>query len=281
MQLGMNLWTVYGWQLPERPCCQVLDSLADMGVRAIEMVVDEGANSVENLLAHQAEIQARLAGHGMVVPSVASALFWRYNLGSQDEGVRRHAVDIVAGMCQVAKAYGAGKVLVVAGLQEPHTPYIQTWNNAVRSLREAARTAEAEGVLIGVENVPCNFLLSPKEMVDFIAAVDHPHVGCYLDPGNAAAVFNSYPENWCTALAGRITGVHAKDYDHKARRFVNCGQGDLDWAQLLTLLSQGGYDDYVLVETPPERMGDIQEGLKAAQQSLAGMRHALDAATVH
>lgn len=271
MQIGMNLWTVYGWRLAARPDEQVLAALAAMGVRAIELVVDEDANSAENLLAHRQELQALLKKYGMTVPSVASALFWRYNLGAKDEGVRDHAVRIVEGMCRVAQAYGAGAVLVVAGQQEAHTPFALTWNNAVRSVRRAARVAETLNVQIGVENVGSNFLNSPGEMARFIEDVDHPQVGVYLDLGNAMSVLNGYPENWCTALAGKIVCVHVKDYDRKLRRSVNCGQGQLPWAEVLPVLKECGYDSYLFIETPPDPASDVEAGLAAARESLAGM----------
>ena len=272
MQLGMNLWTLYGWRLPARPDEQAFSALAEMGVRAIELVVDEDANSVENLLAHQDELQALLNKYNISVPSVASALFWRYNLGAKDAAVRAHAVDIVEGMCRVAKAYGAGAVLIVAGQQEAQTPFIQTWNQAVRSVRQAARTAEELGVEIGVENVGSNFLNSPGEMARFLDDVNHPNVGVYLDLGNAMSVLNGYPENWCTALAGRIVCVHVKDYDRQLRRPVNCGQGNLPWGEVLPVLKACGYDSYLFIETPPEAPSTFEAGLAAAAESLAGMR---------
>ncbi len=238
----------------------------------LEIVVDEDANRVEELLAHQQELQALLTQYGMVVPSVASALFWRYNLGANDEGVRAHAIGIIEGMCRVAKAYGAGTVLIVAGQQEPHTPFVQTWNQAVRSVRRAARVAEQLDIQIGVENVGSNFLDSPGEMARFLADVDHPHVGAYLDLGNAMSVLNGYPENWCTALAGRIVCVHVKDYDRKLRKSVNCGQGDLPWGEVLPVLKECGYDSYLFIETPPDPASDLAGGLAAAKESLAGMK---------
>ena len=271
MQIGMNLWTVYGWRLAARPDEQVLAALAEMGVRAIELVVDEDANSAENLLAHREELQALLKKYGMTVPSVASALFWRYNLGAKDESVREHAIRIVEGMCRVAQAYGASVVLVVAGQQEAHTPFALTWNNAVRSVRQAARVAEALNVQVGVENVGSNFLNSPGEMARFIEDVDHPQVGVYLDLGNAMAVLNGYPENWCTALAGKIVCVHVKDYDRTLRRSVNCGQGQLPWAEVLPVLKACGYDSYLFIETPPDPASNVEAGLAAARESLAGM----------
>jgi L-ribulose-5-phosphate 3-epimerase len=271
MQLGMNLWTVYGWRLAARPDEQLFSALAEMGVRAVEIVVDEDANSAENLLAHQHELQMLLDKYGIVVPSIASALFWRYNLGAQDAAMRAHAIQIVEGMCRVAEAYGAGSVLVVAGQQQAHTPFALTWNHAAQSIRQAARVAEQMGIQIGVENVGSNFLNSPGEMDRFLRDINHTNVGCYLDLGNAMSVLNGYPENWCTALAGRIVSVHLKDYERQSRRIVNCGRGDLPWGAVLPVLKECGYDGYLFIETPPEPAGSFEDGLAAAKDSLTGM----------
>jgi hexulose-6-phosphate isomerase len=271
MKIGMNLWTVYGWQMPEHISGHVAGSLAAMGVDGIELVVDEGANSVDMLLAHQQDVKATLAQYGLRVPSVASGLFWQYNLAARDEAARRRAIDLAKGACRVAAAYGARTILVLGGLQEPHTPFALTWNNAVRSLREVGRLAEELGVLVGVENVASNFLDSPREMAGFIEEVGHPNVGAYLDLGNVMYVLKGYPENWCTALAGHIVSVHVKDVDQRTGAIVNCGRGDLPWAKVLPVLKESGYDDYLFVETPPET-GGITEGLEAARQSYDGLK---------
>jgi L-ribulose-5-phosphate 3-epimerase len=271
MKIGMNLWTVYGWQMPERISGHVAGSLAAMGIDGIELAVDEGANSIVNLLAHQQDVKATLAQYGLRVPSVACALFWRYNLAACDEAARQRAVELAKGVCRVAAAYGARSILVLGGLQEPHTPFALTWNNAIRSLREVARVAEELGVLVGVENVASNFLNSPREMASFLGDVNHPNVGAYLDLGNVMYVLKGYPENWCTALAGHIACVHVKDVDRKTGAIVNCGQGDLPWGEVLPVLKESGYDDYLFVETPPDT-GGITEGLAAAQQSYSGLK---------
>ena len=122
---------------------------------------------------------------------------------------------------------------------------------------------------VGVENVASNFLSSPGEMARFLDAVDHPWVGCYLDLGNALYTLNGYPENWCTALAGRIVAVHVKDVVKKAHTIVNCGQGDLPWAEVLPVLKECGYDGYLFVETPPGE-GGIEAGLAAAAEGMQG-----------
>ena len=271
MKIGMNLWTVYGWSMPERLGDYVAHGLAAMGIDAVELVVDEGANSTEALLGCQPEVKATLGRHALQVPSVASALFWRYNLAARDEAMRQHAIALANGMCRVAAAYGAKAILVVAGLQEPHTPFALTWDNAVRSLRALGQTAAECGVFIGVENVGSNFLNSPGEMARLLADVGHPHVGCYLDLGNAMYVLKGYPENWCTALVGHIVAVHVKDVARKTGTIVNCGQGDLPWGEVLPVLKESGYDGYLMVETPPAS-GGIGAGLAAARQSYDGLK---------
>jgi hexulose-6-phosphate isomerase len=271
MKLGVNPWTVYGWDLPEAIQGGLLNALADMGSRGVELVVDDGHNSAERLLERRQELGALLADAGLEVPGVASTLFWRYNLAAQDEDLRRRGLETLQAGCRVAHAFGARVCLAVAGLQERGTEYARTYATAVDSLRQGAAYAAELGVVIGVENVPSNFLCSPGEYAGFIADVGHPAVQAYLDFGNGASIGSGYPENWITAVQGQLAMVHAKDYDQGLKAYVCCGQGDLNWEDVFQALHQVGYDDYLIVETPP-RGGRGQParaaGLQAAHTSL-------------
>jgi L-ribulose-5-phosphate 3-epimerase len=270
MRVGMNLWTIYGWNLPEFVSPDVLRSIGKLGVRGVELVLDDGANSADQLLSRRAAVQAILTECGLEVPSVASARFWVHNLASQDAAVRQRGLDHIRDGCQVTRAYGAKVFLVVAGQGEPRTEYARTYATAVASLREAASYAADQGVVIGVENVGTNLLCSPGEYAQFLADVDHPAVQAYLDFGNGFSVGNGYAENWVTAMRGRIAMVHAKDYDRSLKAHVCCGLGDVPWDDVFTALRDVGYDDYVTVETPP--LGGrgkipLAVGLNAAETS--------------
>ena len=270
MRVGMNLWTIYGWSLPELVSPEVLKSIGAMGVPGVELVLDEGANSLDLLLGQRAELQAVLSESGLEVPSVASARFWQHNLGSQDASVRQRGLDHIRDGCQVTRAFGARVFLVVAGQGEPRTEYARTYATAVASLAAAAHYAADNGVVIGVENVGTNLICSPGEYAQFLADVDHPSVQAYLDFGNGFAVGNGYAENWVTAMRGRIAMVHAKDYDRAAGSYVCCGQGDVPWDDVFSALRDVGYDDFVTVETPPRggRTGIPRAvGLAAAETS--------------
>lgn len=271
MKLGMNLWTVYGWNLPGPVAPGVIRAIGAMGAQGVELVLDEEGNSLQHLLARRGDLSPVLEACDLEVPSVATTLFWRYNLASQDEGLRRRGVEIIREGCEVARAFGARVFLVVAGQQEPQTEYARSYETAVASVREGAGYAADLGVAIGVENVLGNFLCSPGEYAQFIADVGHPSVQAYVDFGNGMSVGSGYPENWITALRGRIAMVHAKDYDRAFGAYVCCGQGDLSWEDTYAALRSVGYDDYLIVETPPRGgRGEPSRaaGLQAAETSL-------------
>jgi hexulose-6-phosphate isomerase len=270
MRIGINLWTIYGWSLPELVAPEVLRGIGALGVSGVELVLDDRANSADELIRHRDELKATLAESNLTVPSVASALFWRYNLASQDPTIRQRGVEIIRDGCRVAREFGARVSLLVAGQQEPRTPYTRTYETAVATLREVADYAADLGIVLGVENVGTSFLCSPGEYAQFLVDVAHPAVQAYLDFANGAGVGNGFAENWITALHGHIAMVHAKDYDRGLRAYPCCGLGDLPWEDVFSALRDVGYDDYVIVETPPRDGRGVPSraaGLAAAQTS--------------
>jgi len=271
MKLGVNLWTIYGWDLPELVSADVLLAIGEMGAQGVELIIDEQANSGEQLLKHWPDLSAILTSSGLEVPSIATALFWKYNLASQDDDLRSRGIEFIWKGCHVANVLGARVFLVVPGQQEPCTEYARSYETAVDSLRQGARYASDFGVTIGVENVLGNFLCSPGEYAQFIADVNHPSVQAYVDFGNGMSIDLGYPENWITALRGHIAMVHAKDYDQGFKAYVCCGQGDLPWENTFSALRNVGYDDYLFIETPPKGgrgQPSKRAGLQAAQTSL-------------
>jgi L-ribulose-5-phosphate 3-epimerase len=273
MKLAVNLWTVYGWNLPEPVSVEVLQALAHMGSQGVELVIDESANSAETLLSRHQELSALLAELQLETPGIGTTLFWRYNLASQDETIRRKGLELVRDGCRVAQAYGAPVLLILAGQQEAHTEYARSYTTSVETMRQAAQIAAAAGITLGVENVGTSLLGSPGEYAGYLADVDHPSVQAYLDFGNGMGVGPSFAENWVSAVAGRIATVHAKDYDGAVRSHVCCGLGDVDWQATIAALRAANYTGFLTVETPPRGHGSRPPitraaGLHAARTSL-------------
>lgn len=278
MKIGVNLWTVYGWQ-PDRPIgINEIAAIAKMGAKGIELIIDEAYNSAERLIDRYEELSSLFLSLNLDIPSIATTLFGKYPFTAQDKKTRQSALDLVTSGCKVANRYGAKVFLAIAGKQEPDTPYVQTYETAVTTLRQAATVAHNEGVIIGIENVPGSFLGSPGEFAQFIRDVDHPAVKAYLDFGNGASVGPSYPENWISAVKDEIAMVHAKDYDARHKLYVPCGQGDLDWNKVFEHLVATNYTSFLLVETPPKggfAPMSTEAGLLAAQASISWLERFL------
>ncbi|NMB65747.1 MAG: TIM barrel protein, partial [Spirochaetes bacterium] len=161
MKLGMNPWTVYGWELPESIGDHLIKELAKIGCQGLELVLDEGKNTAEILITDKNKLTDSLQSNNMEVTSVATALFWQYNLASQNADVRQKGLKVVRDGCEIAQAYDVPVFLVVAGLQEANVEYERTYETAVITLQEAGKIAADLGGIIGVENVPSSFLMSP------------------------------------------------------------------------------------------------------------------------
>lgn len=277
MKLAVNLWTVYGWDVSEPVSADVLRALARMGSQGVELVIDESANSAETLLNRRQELSALLAELELETPGIGTGLFWRYNLASQDETMRRKGLELVRAGCRVAQAYGAPVLLILAGQQEAQTEYARSYATSLESMRQAAQIAADAGIILGVENVRTSLLGSPGEYAGYLTDVDHPSVQAYLDFGNGMSVGPGFAENWVSAVAGRIATVHAKDYDGAVDSHVCCGLGDVDWQATLAALRAANYDGFLTVETPPRGHGSRPPmtraaGLHAAQTSLQWLR---------
>jgi L-ribulose-5-phosphate 3-epimerase len=284
VKLGVNLWTVYGWEPSEIVSIHVLERLSRIGAEGVELVIDEDHFHADRLIAEGDRLRPRLKDLGLEVPSIASGLFWKYNLGSSNKSVRHQGLEVIRQECRVARDYGAKVVLVVPGYQEPRTDYNLLYERSVESLQAAAKIAEEFGVTIGVENVAVSFLRSPREYSQFLKDIGSPWVAAYLDVGNVLALgIMEYPENWIMAVSDMIAIVHVKDFDKtdgSLRGFRLCGQGDLDWATVLEVMREAKYDNYLILETPPQHEAGQpfhypDDGLEAAQVGLQFLKRQL------
>lgn len=271
--VGVSLFTVFGWHPRTRLTPQLFADLSAVGATLVELVVNGVHNRAEDLVGKRDEVSVWLEDAGLRVSSVTTNLLFRYSPAAQAADLRGRALRVIRDLCRVAAEYGAPSVVVVPGGQERGIAYSETYAAALQTIRTAARYAQAEGVTLAIENVPNDFLQSPREFSQFIEDVDSPAVGACLDLGNVLAANQSYPENWVMALGGRITLVHAKDYlpGYSGAGPRLCGEGGLDWATALDALSRADYRGPLVIETPP---GDgesvpLDAGIAAARTGVA------------
>jgi len=218
----------------------------DAGYDGIEPAIDESDLKEENLREKWSRVKDIISQYELQVPSVATGLFWKYNLASPQENTIEKGLKVVKVMCEVASLLGARAILVVPGVAISNLTYDKLIENMISSLKKAAKIAEEYGVIIGVENVWNRLLAGPLEFKWFLEKVNEDNVKAYFDIGNTLP--HSLPEHWIRMLGKDIVMIHAKDFDIKDLRFRPILQGHINWKEVATALKEVGYDWFIAIE---------------------------------
>jgi len=243
MKKGVNVW-IYP---PEFTVDEMLKASSEIGYDGAELNLDE--KTLGNTKKERKTIAERAASLGLELPSLCSGLFWKFNLASSDENVRKKGIDILKKGCEFAADIGASVFLVVPAVAVPEISYQKMWELSKKSILEAAPTAENYGVLLGIENVWNRFLYSPLEFRSFIEDINHPNVKVYFDIGNIH--FLGFPQQWIKWLSDLIVCVHVKDFQRSTLKFKPLLQGDIPWSEVMKALRDISYEGFLNVEVPP------------------------------
>jgi hexulose-6-phosphate isomerase len=121
-------------------------------------------------------------------------------------------------------------------------------------VRACVPLAEELGVVMAIENVWNNFLLSPLEAARFVDEFNSKAVGWHFDIGNV--LWMAWPEQWIRILGKRIAAVHIKEFSRK--KFEEEGkrkgfeveylEGDNDWPVVMKALREIGYHGWAIAE---------------------------------
>ena len=260
MKKGLN-----GWTLPRNmPLAEAASAVRTAGFDTFEPGLEsEGELSVTTDEPSVRAIGEQIRATGLQISSLALGLTNLTPYTSPDPAVRQQAMDITLAGLDRANWIGAKVLLVVPGRiidrTDPHRPivgYSDALSYAYDALSELTFEAEARGVTIGIENTWGQFLLSPVEMRDFVDRINSPWLGVYFDTGNVLKY--GFPQDWIDTLAGRICGIHIKDFKLDVgtkQGFCALGDGDVDWPEVIAALKHNGYSGPLTCEGP----GDLTE----------------------
>jgi len=217
----------------------------DVGFEAIEGQTVKDAKTAEEI--KKAADDAKIRIH-----SVMNMDHWDNPLSSPDPAVVEKSIEGMKTSLHNAKLWGADAVLLVPAVVTPDTSYHDAWTRSQKQIRRLVPLAAELKVIIAIEEVWNKFLLSPLEMPKYVDEFQSPWVKAYFDVGNV--VFYGYPQDWIHNLGKRIAKVHLKDFkmgkgwDPVTARFVNLGDGDIDWAAVRKAFADVGYTGYATTE---------------------------------
>jgi L-ribulose-5-phosphate 3-epimerase len=194
------------------------------------------------------EIKEAAASAGIRIDSVMNMDHWKYPLSSADPAVVEKSLDGMRTSLNNAKLWDAKYVLLVPGVVNAETGYRDAWNRSQTQIKKLIPLAEQLGVVIAIEEVWNKFLLSPIEFAIYLDQFQSPSIKAWFDVGNV--VLYGYPQDWIRTLGPRIVDMHVKDFKRleDGYRWVNLGDGDVNWPEVRKALAEIGYSGTCITE---------------------------------
>ncbi len=213
----------------------------DVGFEAVEAQTVTDPHVAEEI--KKASDDAKVRIH-----SVMNMAHWEFPLSSSDPAVVEKSIEGMKTSLHNAKLFGADAVLLVPAVVNPQTSYRDAWTRSQKQIHRLLPLAEELKVVIAVEEVWNKFLLSPLEFARYVDEFKSPWLHAYFDVGNV--LLYGYPQDWVRTLEKRIAKVHLKDFKHleDGYRWVNLGEGDLDWPAVRKAFADVGYTGYATTE---------------------------------
>lgn len=229
----------------------------EAGYECVELVFCPGKDLDPDMNTEELhKVGQKCAEVGIEIASVIARYADRGNLLSPDKEERERGKKSLVRSLEIGSALGVNATLLHPGQLTPEGTYETAWDYLLGILKELAPVASEKKVAICLENVWNKFLLSPREMKEFIDAIGSNWIGVYLDTANMMAY--GYTEHWVRSLKGRIKKVHLKDFRRKEHRFVPLMEGDTHWPLVMKELRTIGYDDSLIHEVSGDRATQIE-----------------------
>lgn len=216
----------------------------DVGFEVVQAPTEPDQRNAERIKKAADEADIR-------IDSVMNLSHSKYPLSSSDPAVVKKGLAGMRASLHNAKLWGADAVLLVPAEVNRQTSYLDAWTRSQTQIRTLIPLAEELKIVIAIEEVWNDFLLSPLEMAKYIDEFDSPWIKSWFDVGNV--VLYGYPQDWIRTLGKRIVKVHLKDLKLKEDGYawVNLGDGNVDWDAVRSAFAEIGYSGSAIVELDP------------------------------
>jgi L-ribulose-5-phosphate 3-epimerase len=266
---------IYEKALPTGECwLERLQLAARLDFDFVEMSIDETDERLARLdwsrEQRMALVQA-VAQTGVRVPSMCLSAHRRYPLGSEDDAVRNHGLEIMRKAIEFAQDVGI-RVIQLAG----YDVYYQQANDETRrrfreGLTLAVEMASRAQVTLAMEIMDYPLMNSISKAMGYAHYLNNPWFQLYPDIGNLSAWDNDVQME-LEAGRGHIVAVHVKDTRPGVFKNVPFGSGVVEFERCFETLKRSGYRGPYLIEMWSENAADpIAEVIAARDWVLARM----------
>lgn len=148
---------------------------------------------------------------------------------------------------------------------------IGTFVHAIPMVRAWSREF---GIPVGIHCHGGYMFGGSPDVLDYLTALGGPEIGVCIDTAWAMQIgpHRGNPVEWARHFAGRITGVHFKDFTFESNgawKDVIVGTGNLDLPAFAGTLQEGGFDGMAVIEYEADPEAP-DAALKACVESMRG-----------
>ena len=233
---------IHNWMRAE-PIEITIKRISSQGYHALEI---QGAPD----LYHTKYVRQLLKDHNLTCWGSVTLMLEKRNLLAKDNAQRASSVQYVKDVITMVKELDGHMVSVVPGTVGKIVPDgrpDEEWNWAVASMQEIYDFAQKAGVRIGIE--PINrfetYFINRGDQALALAEATGPDCGVCLDIFHMNIEENE-PFEVIRRAKDRLVGFHVADNNRMAP-----GMGTLDWEELVSVLTEVGYDGALSVEFCP------------------------------
>jgi hexulose-6-phosphate isomerase len=187
---------------------------------------------------------------GIDIHGVVDSIHWGTRLSDPDEKVREKGLEGLKTALRDCKTYGGTTTLLVPGAvrDKNNENFDQVWERSTAEVKKAIPLAKELGVKIAIEVVWNDFITSPEQLIKYVDQFEDPTVGAYFDVSNMIK-YGVPSATWIRKLGKRMLKFDFKGYSKTAKEhWVNIGEGDEDWPEVLKALAEVGYEGYATAE---------------------------------
>lgn len=228
-----------------------LVSAREAGFDFVEISIDETDEKLDRLDMSKAErlrLVSLMYHTGIPIRSMCLSGHRRYPLGSMDQEIRRHSMEIMEKAICLAEDLGI-RVIQLAGYDVYYEKESrETRENFLENLRRAVDMASAYGIQMGFETMETSFMDTVEKAMTYVERMQSSYLNIYPDCGNMTNASLLYGGDVCQDLkkgAGRLASLHLKETLPGIYREVPFGTGHVDFEKIIRCAWNLGIRRYV------------------------------------
>jgi len=277
------------------PLDKVIDKAAQLGFDGVEFIAKRPHASPLDLGADDRKrLKETIRSKGLELACIAGYQDFSSGLDHPDMAHFEKELLYLRETVRLASDLDCRIVRIYSGFLRPQIPYEDQWTWCVQYIREGARFAEDQGVVLALQN-HSEITVHYEDVLQMIQEIGSPAMKVAFDAPYVLKTGEPY-ENAVSALGSLIVYSTASDFSQREVAFHNApstfkmtgyytlkrtlavpaGEGQIDYRRYFRALRGVGYDAYMAYEIcTPIRGGGSEANLdRCASLSLAHLRRA-------